>query len=162
MSKQFDERRRFPPQPVADRFFPDRKLIHEADSRSKKMFFEIRNPFRPDSNSSAVRNLGAVFRILENPYSNVALSLAGRIAEISRRKFEPADSLCTPIFHRNRGIFNAIDPYFWRISAFAEILWSTGENIRSVSVPNTHFLGAPRGVFFHTQSLGAKSAARRG
>ena len=152
----------FRPSPSQIAYSQTESIIHEADSRSKKMFFEICNPFRPDSDSSAVQDWGAEFRKLENPSSNVALSLAGRIAEISRRKFEPADSLCTPIFHRNRGIFNAIDPYFWRISAFAEILWATSENIRSVSVPNTHFLGARRGIFFHTQSFGAKSAARRG
>ena len=104
MSKQFDERRRFPPQPVADRFFPDRKLIHEADSRSKKMFFEIRNPFRPDSNSSAVRNLGAVFRKLENLYSNVALSLAGRIAEISDANSNLLVHFA-PLFFTETGVF---------------------------------------------------------
>ena len=104
MSKQFDERRRFPPQPVADRFFPDRKLIHEADSRSKKMFFEIRNPFRPDSNSSAVRNLGAVFRKLEYPYSNVALSLAGRIAEISDANSNLLIHFA-PLFFTETGVF---------------------------------------------------------
>ena len=104
MSKQFDERRRFPPQPVADRFSQTESIIHEADSRSKKMFFEICNPFRPDSDSSAVRDCGAEFRKLENPSSNVALSLAGRIAEISD---ENSNLLIhfAPLFFTETGVF---------------------------------------------------------
>jgi hypothetical protein len=48
----------------------------------------------------------------------VALSLAGRILEISEQNSQDADSLCTPIFSANRGIFWERWGYFLRISAF--------------------------------------------
>ena len=68
------------------------------------MFFEICNPFRPDSDSSAVQDCGAEFRKLENPSSNVALSLAGRIAEISD---ENSNLLIhfAPLFFTETGVF---------------------------------------------------------
>ena len=68
------------------------------------MFFEICNPFRPDSYSSAVQDCGAEFRKLENPSSNVALSLAGRIAEISD---ENSNLLIhfAPLFFTETGVF---------------------------------------------------------
>ena len=63
-----------------------------------------------------------VTEILANPASNVALSLAGRILEISQQNSQDADSLCTPIFSANRGIFGERWGYFLRISAFREDL----------------------------------------
>lgn len=102
MRKQFDERR---PAPARRSLFSETEsIIREPDSRSKKMFFEICNPFRPDSDSSAVRDIGEVFRKLENSFSNVALSLAGRIAEISDENSNLPIHFA-PLFFTETGVF---------------------------------------------------------
>lgn len=94
-----------------------------------------------------------------NPASNVALSLAGRIVEISQQNSQDADSLCTPIFSANRVFFARNRGIFCESLRFGEILWANRAIWHRVSVPNTHFLPEGRGIF-PTRPIGSGQISR--